>query len=266
MLKPVLWFVPFLRYTDGTRQPGFTTSPAAEESGVSKLRRMIIAMGVLVLTISGGAALAGGGLIASNAFGERLQRAGFTGGTAGAENNAGVTVRGSLGGLGVGQAANALGLSLSGGVHGAGLGGGIGEGEGDGEGMIEGQPDGEGEVEGEGQPEGEGQADGEGDILFAFHSADQNGDNLISLSELLRVIQFFNSGGYRCSPGTEDGYGPGLGDTNCVPHNSDYNPQNWIISLSELLRLIQFFNAGGYFACPDAATEDGFCPGPPPEE
>jgi len=100
--------------------------------------------------------------------------------------------------------------------------------------------------------EGEGPVEG-------IHTADQNGDNIISLSELLRVIQFFNSSGYQCAEGTEDGYAPGLGDENCTPHDSDYNPQNWMISLSELLRLIQFFNSPGYIACPDALTEDGYC-------
>ncbi len=112
-------------------------------------------------------------------------------------------------------------------------------------------------------------AEGEGEGESEFHSADQNHDNLISLSELLRVIQFFNSGGYHCAdpPGsTEDGYVPGPGaDHSCMPHASDYNPQNWLISLSELLRLIQFYNSGGYHYCPDAEppTEDGFCPGMP---
>ncbi|HEX72438.1 MAG TPA: hypothetical protein ENN65_03885 [Candidatus Hydrogenedentes bacterium] len=103
------------------------------------------------------------------------------------------------------------------------------------------------------------------------HSADQNNDNLISLSELLRVIQFFNSGGYHCAdpPGsTEDSYVPGQNPAqqSCTPHASDYNPQNWLISLSELLRLIQFYNSGGYHYCPDAEppTEDGYCPGLPP--
>ncbi len=45
------------------------------------------------------------------------------------------------------------------------------------------------------------------------HTADQNGDGQISLPELLRVIQFFNSGGYDACPGevppTEDGFCPG---------------------------------------------------------
>ncbi len=114
------------------------------------------------------------------------------------------------------------------------------------------------EVSAEGEGEGEGEGQGES------HTADQNGDNEISLSELLRVIQFFNSSGFHCQAGTEDGYAPGTGDTaSCDPHASDYNPQDWAISLSELLRVIQFFNSAGYHACPseDPPTEDGFCVG-----
>lgn len=94
------------------------------------------------------------------------------------------------------------------------------------------------------------------------HTADQNGNGVITLSELLRVIQFYNSNGLHCQAGTEDGYAPGPGDTSCAAHASDYNPQNWIVSLSELLRVIQFYNSAGYIPCPGAtpATEDGFCP------
>ncbi len=96
-----------------------------------------------------------------------------------------------------------------------------------------------------------------------IHTGDQNGDLIISLSELLRVIQFFNSAGLGCEANTEDGYAPNDPDQGCAPHESDYNPQDWVVSLSELLRLIQFYNSGGYAYCPDAdpATEDGFCPG-----
>ncbi|HPO16447.1 MAG TPA: DUF5011 domain-containing protein, partial [Candidatus Hydrogenedentes bacterium] len=94
------------------------------------------------------------------------------------------------------------------------------------------------------------------------HTADQNGDHLIGLSELLRVIQFFNSGGFHCQAGTEDGYAPAPGDQTCTPHAGDYNPRDWQIGLSELLRIIQFFNSTGYHACPGLATEDGYCPGP----
>ncbi len=152
-------------------------------------------------------------------------------------------------------------LTTTGPIEGAAEGEGEGaEGEGEeGEG-AEGEGEGaEGEgAEGEGEgAEGEGE---EGEVPSECHAADQNCDNLVNLSELLRVIQFFNSGGYHCQAGTEDGYAPGPGDTGCAPHTSDYNSQDWLINLSELLRLIQFFNSGGYHPC--AGGEDGFCPGP----
>jgi len=146
---------------------------------------------------------------------------------------------------------------------------GVSEGAVEGEGMIEGSAEGvsEGAVEGEGVGEGEGSAEGvsegseEGEEEPEAHSADQNADGLISLSELLRVIQFYNSEGYHCDAMGEDGYSPDAGDTSCSPHASDYNPQDWHISLSELLRIIQFYNSGGYHACPGEDTEDSFCPG-----
>ncbi|HPO15035.1 MAG TPA: hypothetical protein PLI09_16450, partial [Candidatus Hydrogenedentes bacterium] len=137
------------------------------------------------------------------------------------------------------------------------------EGEGGEEGQIEGEVEGvpsEGSLEeGEGGEEGplEGQGEGEGEITC--HTADQDCNGLVNLSELLRVIQFFNSGGLHCAEGTEDGYAPGPGDTACTPHASDYNAQDWLINLSELLRIIQFFNSGGYHAC--EGSEDGYCPG-----
>lgn len=128
---------------------------------------------------------------------------------------------------------------------------------------------GEGGIEGEGDIEGEGQEEGtasegmpeEGEGANDFLTADQNYDGVINLSELLRVIQFFNSEGFHCELGTEDGYAPGPGEKTCAPHDSDYNPQDWEINLSELLRIIQFFNSGGYHACPNEGTEDGYCPG-----
>jgi hypothetical protein len=82
---------------------------------------------------------------------------------------------------------------------------------------------------------------------------------VVSLSELLRVIQFFNSGGFGCQAGTEDGYAPNASEQTCAFHACDYNPQDWSISLSELLRLIQLFNSGGYHPC--TGSEDGYCPG-----
>ncbi len=132
------------------------------------------------------------------------------------------------------------------------------EGEGELEGQTEGQQEGEGVVEGQAEgagPEGEPEGSAPG-----YHTADQNNDWTINLSELLRVIQFFNSGGLHCQSGTEDGYAPGAsGDTSCAAHASDYTPNDWRIGLSELLRLIQMFNSGGYHAC--AGGEDGYCPG-----
>lgn len=91
------------------------------------------------------------------------------------------------------------------------------------------------------------------------HTADINGNWTISLSEMLRVIQLYNSNGFHCSPGTEDGYAVEAGATGCLPHNSDYIEQDWHISLSELLRLIQFFNAHAYHR--DLLSEDTFAPG-----
>jgi V8-like Glu-specific endopeptidase len=90
------------------------------------------------------------------------------------------------------------------------------------------------------------------------YSADINGDLAISLSELLRVVQLFNSDGYSCDAAGEDGYRPGPGTQTCIPHDTDYNPQNWRIDLSELLRAIQMFNAEGYVF--DPHSEDGFRP------
>jgi len=150
------------------------------------------------------------------------------------------------------------------------------EGEGGVEGEEEGAGEGEGEFEGggEGEQEGEGCAEGhceegEGEGEWpGRQSADQDGDYTISLSELLRVIQFYNAGGLHCADpaaSTEDGYQPGPGQSlDCVPHTTDYNPQDWQITISEILRLIQFYNTGAYHPCPNSAAEDGFCPGPAP--
>ena len=110
-----------------------------------------------------------------------------------------------------------------------------------------------------GAEEGEGYLD-----TYLFHSADYQTawhPGVIKLEELLRVIQFYNSGGYHCEACTEDDYAAEPGDTSCRPHDADYNPQDWHIGLSELLRVIQFYNSGAYCPCPGAGTEDGFCPG-----
>ncbi len=95
----------------------------------------------------------------------------------------------------------------------------------------------------------------------AYHSGDYNpADWSISLSELLRAIQFYNVGEYCCDPQGEDGYAPGAGDRTCAAHDADYDPADWAVDLSELLRLIQFYNLHAYHE--DPMGEDGFAPGP----
>ncbi len=93
-----------------------------------------------------------------------------------------------------------------------------------------------------------------------YHSADTDQDWHISLTELMRVVQFYNVGQYHCNAEFTDGYDAGDGDKNCTPHKSDYAPADWQINLSELIRLIQLYNAGGYR--PDDAAEDGYRPLP----
>ncbi len=95
-------------------------------------------------------------------------------------------------------------------------------------------------------------------VAEPYHSADQNQDSRISVSELLRVIQFYNSSAFGCQSGTEDGYALDTAQQDCTPHDSDYNPQDWKVNLSELLRLIQFFNMANYQQC-EETSEDGFC-------
>lgn len=131
-----------------------------------------------------------------------------------------------------------------------------GEGIAEGEGTTEGVAEGEGIAEGEGVSEGEGALDGEGDTRDA-HSGDTNGDNVMDLSEVLRIIQIYNAGAFRCQNGTEDGFGIGLGDRTCLPHSADFIAQDWIIDLSELLRVIQLYNFRGYRLCLE--SDDGFC-------
>jgi V8-like Glu-specific endopeptidase len=96
-------------------------------------------------------------------------------------------------------------------------------------------------------------------------SADTNGDFLIALDEVLRIIQLYNAGQYACAANagaTEDGFLPRAqqgGDPACVLHSTDNN-DNRVISLSELLRAIQFYSLGGYSYCPGIGAEDDFCP------
>jgi len=99
-----------------------------------------------------------------------------------------------------------------------------------------------------------------------IHRADSNADGSLGLAELLRVIQLYNAGGYKCDSQGEDGYR--LDDDKdlkaldpaCLAHSADYlGGGSGAIELSELLRQIQFYNVGGYAFC-KGTTEDNFCP------
>jgi len=92
------------------------------------------------------------------------------------------------------------------------------------------------------------------------HSADYlEPQGIISLTELLRVIQFYNLGIYSCDGEGEDGFQPGGAGCSGPYHDADYAPADGRISLFEALRLIQFYNVGGYSrVCLD--SEDGFAP------
>ena len=99
-----------------------------------------------------------------------------------------------------------------------------------------------------------------------IYSSDTNGDKVVSLSEVVRVVQLFGAGGYTCLalPGeSEDGYEPlgAKGNFSCaLPHAADVSgAPDGVISLSELLRVIQFFSTGGIEFC-EGLSEDDFCP------
>jgi hypothetical protein len=96
-----------------------------------------------------------------------------------------------------------------------------------------------------------------------FHSSDWDQSGTIVLSELLRVVQFYNTGGLHCPDAeldNDDGYAAGANEAaqDCGGHASDYAPRDWRIELGELLRTIAFYNSDGYALCPDG--EDGYCP------
>lgn len=90
------------------------------------------------------------------------------------------------------------------------------------------------------------------------HTMDTNSDYQVSLSELLRLIQFNSLGGIHCDAESEDGYAPGFDPESleCPAHSSDYNPADGQVDLNELLRGVQLYNAGNYMPAED--TEDGF--------
>ena len=112
----------------------------------------------------------------------------------------------------------------------------------------------------------------------AVHAADTDGDGRIGLSELLRVIELYNTrfgttrtGLYRLSAGTTDGFGSDTSSDGAEPpslsryHSADYN-RDGKLGLSELLRVIELYNTrsgttrtGAYRI--DSTAVDGFAPG-----
>jgi cytochrome c peroxidase len=116
--------------------------------------------------------------------------------------------------------------------------------------------------------------------LVAYHDADQNRDNRISLSELTRVIELYSvrNGSVRTgcytttSAATEDGFAPDGSRAASTAvmldryHAADTD-RSGSISMNELLRVLQLYNyraesvrTGQYKA--QAGTEDGFVAGP----
>lgn len=115
----------------------------------------------------------------------------------------------------------------------------------------------------------------------AFHSADTNKDGFIALTELLRVIELYNTrngtvrtGAYAVDPtNTEDGFATDTARSSTAVvtlskyHSADTN-HDGSLSLTELLRVIELYNyrsgtvrTGQYHIDP-TNTEDGFAPGP----
>ncbi|GAB5562154.1 MAG: hypothetical protein SynsKO_38010 [Synoicihabitans sp.] len=111
--------------------------------------------------------------------------------------------------------------------------------------------------------------------LAGNHDADSDGDFQISLAELLRVIELYNTrsgstrtGAYRVNADTADGYEPHgevEGTTSLERYHSADTDQNAQLSLAELLRVIELYNTrqgttrtGSYRVNED--TADGFEP------
>lgn len=95
-----------------------------------------------------------------------------------------------------------------------------------------------------------------------YHHADVDRNRHIDTGELLRVVQLYRAGAYHCEGESEDGFAPGAeGDASCPRHDADYLEPRWVLDLPELLRVVQLHgSARGYVYCPDAGTDDSFCP------
>jgi hypothetical protein len=119
---------------------------------------------------------------------------------------------------------------------------------------------------------------------FNYHSADTNGDGRISLIELTRVLELYNTrngttrtGHYTVTAtASEDGFAPEPSRANTViatltRYCSADSNHDGKLSLMELTRVLELYNArngtvrtGAYHEVlpPADSTEDGFAPGP----
>jgi len=107
----------------------------------------------------------------------------------------------------------------------------------------------------------------------SYHSGDTDNDFKFSLSELLRVIELYNTregtvrtGLYHVDDSSADGFAPGAGNPTSPPYHSADTSKDSKFSLSELLRVIELYNyregtvrTGAYHIDPDSS--DGFAPG-----
>ncbi len=109
----------------------------------------------------------------------------------------------------------------------------------------------------------------------SIHSADTDDDHQLSLTELLRVIELYNTrsgttrtGRYQSGVATVDGFAPATGSeepsTTTLYHSADTN-RDAQLDLTELLRVIELYNTrsgttrtGAYRV--DPTTADGFAP------
>jgi len=90
------------------------------------------------------------------------------------------------------------------------------------------------------------------------HTGDLDCDQALGLDDILRMIQLYNAGRFRCQAGEDDAYATGIGNTvNCARHDADFETPFFRLSLSELLRALQLFNLGSVLPCGEG--EDGFC-------
>lgn len=88
---------------------------------------------------------------------------------------------------------------------------------------------------------------------------DADGNFVLSISELLQPIQYFNIGGYHCDVDGEGGYAAGLSAENdCPPLSFDLDA-DFVVSVEELLQVIQFYNSLGYHC--QVGDSDGYGPG-----